>query len=292
MVLLKKFWEEMSPLIEGQLQQLLLHEESPCPTLFEAAHYSLFSGGKRIRPLLVLATAHTFGGDTKRALAAACALELLHTYSLIHDDLPCMDNDDFRRGRPTLHRVYPEWEALLTGDFLLTYTFQVLSEIPDLLPEQKLRLIALLSHHAGAHGMVAGQVLDLMPRNDSFTLDQLKQLHRLKTGELLTAALEFGGIIAEVSEDFLLILRQVGEKIGLAFQIVDDLLDVTAGDKKHGRASDAANQRVTYFSFFGEEGCRQQAELLLSEVIELLALLPADCSLLVELARFIVYRDY
>lgn len=202
----------MKERIDQTLQQLLPPTEN---SLFEAAHYSL-EGGKRLRPLLTLAIA-----PLEKALHPACALEMIHTYSLIHDDLPCMDDDDFRRGKPSLHKAYPESHAVLTGDFLLTYAFEVLANAPHLSDTQKNRLIATLALRSGSHGMIGGQVLDMTEGNQN--LEQLLKMHAKKTGALITAACEFGGIIADQAD--LTPFQAIGEYLGLAYQIVDDILD-------------------------------------------------------------------
>ncbi len=193
--------------------------------LNEAAKYALFSGGKRLRPRLMLTVAEMYAAPIKSALIPACALEMVHTYSLIHDDLPCMDDDDMRRGKPTLHCAYPEWLALLTGDYLLTYAFELLSTAPALKPQTQLALTRTLANASGASGMIGGQWIDLISQDRAIDFTTLEKLHALKTAALLTAALEFGAIIAEAPAQDLLILKNAGRKIGIAFQIIDDLLD-------------------------------------------------------------------
>lgn len=207
----------MKERIDQTLDQLIPPTKEP---LFEAAHYSL-EGGKRLRPLLTLAIVETFGQPIEKALHPACALEMIHTYSLIHDDLPCMDDDDFRRGKPSLHKAYPESHAVLTGDFLLTYAFEVLANAPLLSDTQKNRLIAVLALRSGSQGMIGGQVLDIA--GGSTNLEHLLQMHAKKTGALITAACEFGGIITEQTD--LAPFQTIGEYLGLAYQIVDDILD-------------------------------------------------------------------
>ncbi len=207
----------MKELVDQTLEKLLPSQNGP---LFEAARYSL-EEGKRLRPLLTLATVQTFEKSIEGALQPSCALEMIHTYSLIHDDLPCMDDDDFRRGRPSLHKAYPESHAILTGDFLLTYAFEVLANAPSLSAKQKNQLIATLALRSGSNGMIGGQVLDI--ENQQTTPKQLLNTHMKKTGALITAALEFGGIIAGQSD--LSHLQAIGEALGLAYQLVDDILD-------------------------------------------------------------------
>lgn len=207
----------MRELINQTLKKLIPTEDG---ILFEAAHYSL-EGGKRLRPLITLAVVETFGKEIEKGLYPACALEMIHTYSLIHDDLPCMDDDDFRRGKPSLHRAYPESHAVLTGDFLLTYAFEVLVKAPHLSEAEKNRLVTVLALRAGSKGMIGGQVMDI--EGENLRLEDLITMHIKKTAALITAAFEFGGIIA--GQDDLTPFRVIGEHLGLAYQIIDDILD-------------------------------------------------------------------
>lgn len=212
-------------LFEEALRRLLPHSGP----LFDAARYSLFSGGKRVRPLLLLTCLETYGCPVEKGMHTASALECIHTYSLIHDDLPCMDDDDWRRDKPTLHRVYPEWHALLTGDYLLTFAFEVLAQCPHLPPAQKLEILHILSQSSGAHGMIGGQMLDLS--GGASTQTELETLHAYKTGALFSCALESAAIIAQTPDRPL--LKACGTKLGIAFQVHDDLQDA-AQDKRSG----------------------------------------------------------
>jgi geranylgeranyl diphosphate synthase type II len=208
-------------MIEEKLAELLDSNLFPPGKLAEAARYAVLSGGKRLRPQIVLATAELFGASKEKALVPACAIELVHSYSLIHDDLPCMDDDDFRRGVPSLHKAYSEGQALLTGDFLLNYAFELLAKAPDLTAQQRIDLIGTLSYRGGAHGMIGGQEMDI--DGQIFDVTTLLDVNRRKTAALFTAAFEFGGIIAEV--DDLSRLQSIGEQYGLLFQLLDDLAD-------------------------------------------------------------------
>lgn len=210
-------------LIDSKLEELLSSSLFPQGEIASAARYSVLASGKRLRPRLLLATIEAYGIPLEHGLVPACALELIHTYSLIHDDLPCMDNDDIRREKPSLHKVYTEGHTLLTGDFLLTYAFQLLSESPHLSSDQKIDLIRTLSLRAGAHGMIGGQESDLASFGKAIDLETLTTIHKKKTAALITAALECGSIIAHSPD--LDLLTQIGENLGLAFQIVDDILD-------------------------------------------------------------------
>lgn len=289
---LKIYLAEKGDQIERALELLVSEHSVPYQKLFTAARYSLLGAGKRLRPILAMLTAEMLGASAEAALHPACALEMIHTYSLIHDDLPSMDNDDFRRGKPSLHRAFPEGHAVLTGDFLLTHAFEVLSSAPHLTAEQRVRLVAILSQRAGGNGMIGGQVMDLAVAGKQVDLDTLKLIHALKTGALLTAAIEFGGIIANASEIQMHLLRCFGEQIGLAFQIVDDILDVTASVQKHGKqtASDEANNKTTYVSLIGLEQSHAMAQALSTAAIQTLQQLPCDSSLLASLTQLIVCR--
>lgn len=213
--------DQLGDLIEESLEKLC----PPQNLLWEAAGYSLFSGGKRLRPLLTIAAVADLEGDIGSALHPACALELIHTYSLIHDDLPAMDNDDFRRNKPTLHRVYNEGHAILTGDFLLTYAFEILVSSPGLTPQQRLDLIKVLSLRAGAFGMIGGQVADIASKGKEPDALQLHHIHLGKTAALIIASLEFAAILCNLPPSEQDLLAHIGKHLGLAFQIRDDLLD-------------------------------------------------------------------
>ncbi len=224
--------------IEAHLIDLIPINSPFYPKLYEGGRYALLAPGKRIRPLLTISAAEMVQeGSIDMALAPACALELVHTYSLIHDDLPCMDDDDFRRGRPTLHRVYSEGHAVLVGDYLLTYAFEVISSAPRLSAEQKISLTQQLASAAGSEGMIGGQVMDI---EDSPHVDHM---HHLKTAALFSAALAFGGIVAHACSDTMNLLKQFGTQFGQLFQMVDDLLD---GDHPRGE-NHAINAASSHF---------------------------------------------
>lgn len=291
---LNQHLQNLAHSIEQELDRLIPEQDGPYQQLFEAARYALMGGGKRLRPILTLTTVRLLNGDPDLALTPACALELIHTYSMIHDDLPCMDNDDFRRGKLTVHKKYSEGHAVLTGDFLLTYAFEVLATHPFLSAEKKSYLIATLAQRSGSDGMIGGQVMDLAYEGQRISLDNLRLLHRNKTAALITASIEFGGIIADATHDQLNHLRQFGEAIGLAFQIIDDILDVTSSEAKHGKAiaSDIINEKSTYVSLLGIDQAHIYAQKLYDQAIESLSYLPYDTSLLVGLADFVLKRKH
>lgn len=244
--------------IEKKLDQLILPSSPYYASLLEGGRYSLLSPGKRIRPLLTLLTTELFSKENiDKALVPACALEIVHTYSLIHDDLPCMDDDDFRRGRPTLHRVYNEAHAVLVGDFLLTHAFEILAKDSLLSPEQKVECIRSLATAAGAEGMVGGQVMDLEGKSE------LRQIHLQKTAALFGCALELGGIVSTLPFSLIQSLHTFGLQFGLLFQMIDDIVD-----RDHP---------------LGEEKALAGAELLYREAMAQLDSLPYDTSKLRDL---------
>ena len=255
--------EEMERQYQAYLAEIeaylgrLFQTEAPYGRLQEAMRYSLLSGGKRVRPVLTLAFCQLAGERAwQRALPFACAVELIHTYSLIHDDLPCMDNDDLRRGRPTNHKVYGETMATLAGDALQPEAFRLLAEAPGLTPEQKAEAVAVLAGAAGADGMVAGQVLDLEGKCRS--VEQVERLHRLKTGAMIAAAAELGCVAGGAGPELRRAAAVYAGHLGLAFQIQDDLLDVVGTTEQFGKpvGSDRQEGKVTFADLLGLEGCR------------------------------------
>jgi geranylgeranyl diphosphate synthase type II len=249
--------DRLLPLLDAVLVDPFRNGEAV--RLGEAARYSLEAGGKRVRPVLCLLACEAVGGTAKRALPGALALEFVHTYSLIHDDLPAMDDDDLRRGRPTNHKVFGEGHAILAGDALLTEAFGVLAAA-DLDPVRRAEALVLLAEAAGWRGMAGGQALDLEGEKiASYDLDHLRLIHRLKTGALLRASLEIGAVLGGAAPAQRAALRAYGEAIGLAFQIQDDILDTTATDADLGKRAgkDAGRGKITYPSLLGLEGARK-----------------------------------
>lgn len=233
--------------------------ERPQKKLFEAMRYSLLAGGKRIRPILVLEFCRICGGDPKKALPFAAAIEMVHTYSLIHDDLPCMDNDDYRRGRLTNHKVYGEAQAVLAGDALLTAAFRTAS-MADAAPETIVSVIQVLSACAGELGMVGGQILDIDGENKELTAEQVHTIHHLKTGALISAACRMGAIAGGATKEQIEAARVYAEAIGLAFQIRDDMLDVLGDAKKLGKKTHMDENKNTFVTLFGLERCKELIE--------------------------------
>ena len=242
--------------------------------IYDAMQYSLSAGGKRIRPVLALESCRMCGGDVEAALPFACAVEMVHTYSLIHDDLPCMDDDDLRRGKPTNHKVYGEATAVLAGDALLTAAFEMMTEHRDGLDAARvLDAVDCLSHAAGAAGMVGGQILDMEGEERPLSLEELELMQSLKTGELICASAELGCIIAGGSREQRQALRQYAHCIGRAFQVRDDMLDVISSNETLGKpvGSDAENGKTTFVTALGLEGCAALVDDLTRQAMEALA---------------------
>ena len=263
-------------------------------SLREAMRYSLLAGGKRLRPILCLASCELAGGTSALALPTAVALEMIHTMSLIHDDLPAMDNDDLRRGRPTNNKVFGEANAILAGDALLTRAFEMVAlRSPGVAPERLLRVLGELSLAAGAPGLVGGQVVDLESEGRQVDLDTLEYIHLHKTGALLQASVLTGALIAGAADDLLAALRTYSRGIGLAFQIIDDILDLTASSAVLGKTAgkDLAADKTTYPKLLGLEESRRRAEALVRESKEALEPWLAQASPLVALADYITSRD-
>lgn len=260
-------------------------------TLKDAMEYSLFAGGKRLRPILTLAVAEACGGNITSALAPAAALEMIHTYSLIHDDLPAMDDDELRRGKPTSHKVFGEGMAILAGDALLTHAFSVLAESNQLESGLVLDIISELALAAGPRGMVAGQALDIAGE-ESKDLAQLHYIHSTKTGALITAAVRIGAITAQADADLIGCLTRYAASLGLAYQIVDDILDVTETSSELGKnpGSDKRKGKQTFAVMFGLEEAQKMADAETQKAVESLAHLDARFHLLQELAIFLGTR--
>lgn len=278
--------------INTELDLLIPNQTTPYQDIFKASRYSLLAPGKRLRGSLVLACTEMLGGSLKEAIWPACSIEMVHAYSLIHDDLPCMDDDDLRRGKPTLHKAYSEWLALLSGDYLLTKSFEVLSQSPYLSDRSKIALVNVLSSRSGAHGMIGGQVMDLIQEHSSIPFTQVELTHRLKTGALIEASCEFGGIICGLSIEEAEPLKSYGQKIGLAFQIIDDILDVQGSPKSLGKmpGSDIQRDKNTYVSHLGIDASKQIANRLIEKAIDDIRSFNSNSDILAEIAKYFVER--
>ncbi len=279
--------------VEATLERALGAEHQPEGRLVEAMRYAALGGGKRLRPFLLLQTAGLFSVAKRSALRAAAAVELVHCYSLVHDDLPAMDDDDLRRGKPTVHRAFDEATAILAGDALLTLAFGILGHIDTHSnPEVRCELVTALADAAGAHGMVGGQMIDLMAAGEELEIGQITRLQRLKTGELIAFACEAGAILGRAAEQTREALRGYAHDLGLAFQIVDDLLDVEGTEAETGKAvgKDAMQGKATFVSILGPKRAREQAKILSEQAITHLAIFDEKAKLLRDVARFVVER--
>jgi len=267
------------------------------PEVFRIMRYSLFAGGKRLRPVLCVAGCEAVGGDPGAALPAACALECIHTYSLIHDDLPAMDDDDLRRGKPTSHKVFGEAAAILGGDGLLTLAFELMADeemASAAGPDRVLGASRLLAEAAGASGMVGGQLLDIRAGGEPGGTAGLEEIHRRKTGAMIRASVMMGGLLGGGAPKQLACLALYGAKAGLAFQIVDDILDVEGDPELMGKSTgvDAALDKVTYSALYGLDASREMARRTVDEAIDALSGFPEGAPALASLAQFIVLRRF
>jgi len=279
--------------VDAELDRLVPAETVPPETIHRAMRYSLFAEGKRIRPILCLEAAATVSGAALGVQQAACALEMVHAYSLIHDDLPALDNDDFRRGRPTCHKQFGEAVAILAGDALLTLAFQVLAQMDGVSGERKALLIEDLATAAGTpEGMIGGQMADLEGESQAPTAELLERIHRAKTGALVGASVRMGAICAGASEQQLAALTRYGRHVGLAFQVVDDILDVEQPSEVLGKTAgkDAAQHKITFPAVYGLEESRRMAELERANAHRALVGFGTRAQRLRELADLIVYR--
>jgi geranylgeranyl diphosphate synthase type II len=294
---LKDLLVDYSNQVDAQLEQLLPQAIGPAEALFAAMRYSVFNGGKRLRPALCFAAANAIGGGntTENTAKVAAAVEAIHAYSLIHDDLPAMDDDDLRRGKPTCHIQFGEATAILAGDALQSLAFQQLTELSDLPAETRLELVSMLSRYAGCAGMVTGQAIDLAATGQALQLEQLKTMHGYKTGALIEASVLMGAIATgAANQQQLDALKQFASAIGLAFQIQDDILDEESSTEHLGKqqGSDAANNKPTYTSILGLEQAREQAAELYQQSMSSLELFAERAEPLRQLASFIVNRAY
>ena len=286
-----------SAMVEKKLMEYLQPQEDKGQSvIFEACQYSAMAGGKRLRPALVLEFCRLSGGKIEAALPFAWALEMIHTYSLIHDDLPCMDDDDLRRGKPTNHKVYGEAMAVLAGDGLLNLAFETASDPANtalVSAEIQLKAVRALSRASGMEGMIGGQVLDMKAEEEQISLDQLKTLQELKTGALICVAAQLGCLIGGASEEQTAAALEYARCIGLAFQVQDDILDIEGDEEALGKpiGSDAENGKSTYPSLLGVERCHELVRELSEQAIQ--ALTPfADTGMLPALARTLAERKY
>lgn len=284
-------------LVEKALDTYLPPADTYPPVIHEAMRYSIMAGGKRLRPVLTISAAEILGKDPGPVMPAACAIELIHTYSLVHDDLPAMDNDDYRRGKPTSHKVYGEAVAILVGDALLTLAFELLartSEECGVSPEKVLRVISEISHACGTGGLIGGQVVDILCENKPITPEELEYIHTHKTGALYRAAVRTGAILSGASEEEIKLLTEYADNLGLAFQIIDDILDVEGDAQKLGKptGSDQKNMKATYPSLYGIAAAREKARDIAMQAEKTLEPFGDRAQFMRDLLYFIISRDF
>jgi geranylgeranyl diphosphate synthase type II len=292
---LKNYIEIKSQAVNDTLAQML-QTSQPDETISKAMKYSLMAGGKRIRPVLCLAASEAVGGRPKDAMRAACALEMVHTYSLIHDDLPAMDDDELRRGKPTCHVAFGEATAILAGDALLTMAFEILASVPFENGDQAdkwLQVIQIIASSAGSRGMIQGQMLDIAAEGSQLNVDDLESIHRLKTGALIEASLQCGALLAEADKDQQRLLKTYARNIGLAFQVTDDILNVEGNPALMGKAvgTDRLNKKNTYPSLLGLDASKQFAQKLIRLALQALEVFDNKAEPLRALATYIIERN-
>ena len=292
---IKTYLKDIATRVDDALDHFLPDEDRMPQSLHKAMRYSIFAGGKRIRPVLMMAACDAVGGHRDHVMPAACAMEMIHTYSLIHDDLPAMDDDDFRRGQPTNHKVFGEANAILAGDALLTEAFVLLANdetggVVD--PEVRRKVIQIVARAAGCAGMVGGQVVDMESEGQDVDLPTLEYIHIHKTGALIKASITIGALLGGADDQSLKKLSRYGELAGLAFQIADDILDVTADQSELGKdvGSDEARGKATYVSLLGLRQARERADELRDMAMETLSDLGEKAEPLRQIMKFIIER--
>ena len=290
--MLKELWESRKKLVESYLEKELREAAPLDKTLEEAMSYSLLAGGKRLRPILLMAAADAVGTDGTRFVTTGCAIEMIHTYSLIHDDLPAMDNDDYRRGKLTNHKVYGAGMATLAGDALLTLSFEVMLRQQGVSDAVRLAVVREMSQAAGRDGMVGGQAIDLESEGQAIPLERLRQMHLGKTGALFRAAVRSGALLAGAEAEQLAALTKYAEAFGLAFQITDDILDVTGDESAIGKpvGSDERNPKSTYVTLLSPERAQRLAEETVAQGIAALQPFGDEADFLRELLRSLLGR--
>lgn len=287
--------EEKKSTVDGYLAEFLPKEDAYPASIHQAMRYSVFAGGKRLRPILALATGEALDGDFSRMIYLACALEMVHAYSLIHDDLPAMDDDDLRRGVPTCHKKFGEGIAILAGNGLLTLAFQLLAEIPGgkRTADLKVRVIHQLCRALGTrHGVIGGQAVDLTTQGKPFTREQLEYIHTCKTSALIEASVSCAAMLSDAEEDSRRSLASYGSSIGLAFQIIDDILDVEGTPEELGKKSgkDTTARKATYPSLYGVQKSRAIVEELIESAVQKISFLGMEGQFLRDLAYYIAAR--
>ena len=288
----KKWFNEKVNMVDEYLSNIITEKNNPQNIIYEAMNYSLLSGGKRLRPVLLLGAYEIFKDNIDEALAFACAMEMIHTYSLIHDDLPAMDNDDYRRGKLSNHKKFGEANAILAGDALLNKAFEIgLKAASGDNSENSLKALQIIAESSGTEGMIGGQVTDMEGKITS--IEDLKYMYSLKTGAIIKSSVKAGALLAGASQEETKALEIYSEKIGIAFQIEDDILDVVSTQEKLGKAigSDAANNKITYLTFKTINEAKNDVETFTQEAIESLSIFGDRAKYLIELANYLTKRE-
>jgi geranylgeranyl diphosphate synthase type II len=290
---IRAYWKKRQAEFERALDRALPPATATPTTIHKAMRYSLFAGGKRLRPILVLAAAETLGGKPAAAMPLACAVECIHTYSLIHDDLPCMDDDDLRRGKPTSHKVFGEGIAVLAGDALLTIAFELAAQVPGWKRHSTADVIREIAHAAGSKALIAGQVIDLECEGKKITRRQLATIHQCKTAALITASLRLGAMSADATPAQMAAITRFGLALGLAFQVVDDILDITQTSEQLGKSAgkDIAAQKATYPSILGLPKAKEEAARLTQLARESLQPLGKKAEILLGISEIMLARE-
>ncbi len=289
---LKQYWNDRQTKFEKTLDKALPKKNVRPATIHDAMRYSLFAGGKRLRPILCLASAEAVGGPVQNAFPLACAVECIHTYSLIHDDLPCMDDDDLRRGKPTSHKVYGEGLAVLAGDGLLTIAFELVARCPGWPRYKVADLVKELSQSSGSQGLIGGQVVDLESEGKKISIEDLRYIHQNKTSALITSSIRLGAMSGNATSAQLKTLTLFGKSLGLAFQVIDDILDITQTSAELGKSAgkDLKVQKATYPSLLGMEGAQKEAARLTKQALNALKPLGKKGERLREIAEYMLAR--
>jgi len=279
--------------VNKYLHKYVEEKDNPQATIYKAMNYSLHAGGKRIRPVMMLAASELFGAETEKVMPFACALEMIHTYSLIHDDLPCMDNDDLRRGKPTNHKVYGEAMATLAGDGLLNLAFETILKQSQVSPNMTIAALSILAESAGVEGMIGGQVIDIESEGKSVDAITLMHIHMHKTAALIMAAAKIGALLGGGGREDLIAMEEFARYLGIAFQIKDDILDVLGDAEVLGKTvgKDHAQQKSTFVSVYGMEQSENMLQEYTNKAVEALSRYGAKASFLISLCEFLLDRD-
>ncbi len=289
---MKRELSERIKIIDNSLNKFLPVINNPQSGIYDSMRYSLFAGGKRLRPILMWETAKICGGDWETIEPFACAIEMIHTYSLIHDDLPAMDNDDLRRGMPTNHIRFGESTAILAGDALLNKAFEIISSSRYTNPAAAMRAMSYLSASSGTEGMIGGQIVDIASEGKKITPELLKYIHKLKTGALINAACVIGGILMQASEKEISAIDDFSTNLGIAFQIRDDILDVTGNENEIGKpiGSDTDSEKSTYVSIYGLDESEKLVKMYSDKAVFSLDIFGAKADFLIRLTNYLVNR--